>query len=75
MNTPRGVVYHYMGPDLWTFFFLRLPSPGACGVAKFDVTKFDDTKRRDEARKNTMFSLIDARKGKGDGGDSEVCIF
>ena len=31
MNTPRGVVYHYMGPDLWTFFFLRLPSPVACG--------------------------------------------
>ena len=45
------------------------------GVAKFDVMKFDDTKRRDEARKNTIFSLIDARKGKGDGGDSEVCIF
>ena len=21
MNTPRGVVYHYIGPDLWTFFF------------------------------------------------------
>ena len=29
MNTPKGVVYHYMGPDLWTFFFLRLPSPVA----------------------------------------------
>ena len=25
-----GIVYHHIGPDSWSFFFLRLPLPGAC---------------------------------------------